>query len=601
MSKHPAADLHLPSTDQVTGGLDKTKEALEEEAQKHPRFSSERKFAKDAAELVETTKEFIQEKNQGELLQNIVLEASLAGDELADIFKNQKFFADRGQLITMKLQANDYARLAKERLESMKSLALTLINSGDFRSLLSELSDLIKETFQNEKESAPSMKMEEGVSFTEQAKDKAFETAQFGSQLVSQIKEGNLPIPEDKKQVLNYRFKQLFHKISSDQNFKAAVDGLLSLLDQISYWGNQLQEQAKQAAQEGKELAKSKDSHLSKMFCDMKSFIAGFTGEENLDTLYNDVTTFMQSVQSDSSLSSWFWDMRQYVIDVLSNPQLLENQEYTNQWNSLLERGKLKLQDTKFNNQWNAIWKDLLVILDNVKNDTLQQKLTDDASKLAHDLFLDTNGKPSLNIMGSGLNNIRNLIIPILKKNLENVPVGPISGSNETYDWVIENLLLNVKDILPDHIEMKMWGRADISLTDSPSKALTYLTMWIRNVELEAKDVKFWFHRKSIPKLNERGLADVSLKGKNELKITWKIDGSQDTNWIFGVGQVRCNLDNLDITIKESTHTFLMKMVTSLFSGTIKRNWEDKIEHVVVESLGTVNDKLNDAIKGIGY
>jgi len=310
---------------------------------------------------------------------------------------------------------------------------------------------------------------------------------------------------------------------------------------------------------------------------------------------------FVQLVQSDSSLSSWFWDLRNYTIDVLRTPDLLENQDYINQWNSLIERGRIKLQDPKFNNQWNTIWKDVLVILDNVKNDTLQQKLTEDASKLAHDLFLDTSGKPSLNVLGSGLNNVRTLVIPVLKKNLENVSVGPLSGSNETYDWVIENLLLNVKDILPDHIEMKMWGKADISLTDAPSKAVTYLTMWIRNVELEAKDIKFWFQRKSIPKLNERGVADVSLKGKNELKITWKVDGSQDDKWVFGLAQVKCTLDNLDITIKESTHTFLMKLVTSLFSGTIRRSWEDKIEKAVVESMHTMNDQLNDAIKGVGY
>jgi hypothetical protein len=44
-----------------------------------------------------------------------------------------------------------------------------------------------------------------------------------------------------------------------------------------------------------------------------------------------------------------------------------------------------------------------------------------------------------------------------------------------------------------------------------------------------------------------------------------------------------------------------MKLITTLFSGTIKHNWEDRIEKVVVESLHTVNDQLNDAIKGIGY
>jgi len=393
----------------------------------------------------------------------------------------------------------------------------------------------------------------------------------------------------------------LLRKISSDTNFKASVDGLFSVMDQIAFYGSQFQDQAKEVAKEGKEKIECKDSHLNTMYCDLKTFISGFTGEQALDDLHKDSKTFIQSTINDNRLSNWFWDLRQYSIEVLRVPDLLENQEYVKQWESLLERGRTLLNDPKFNDQWNSVWKDSQVILDNVKNDTLQQKLTEDASRLAHDLFLDTSGKPSLNVLGSGLQNVRNLVIPILKKNLEKVSVGPIAGSNETYDWVIENLILNVKDILPDHIDIKLWGKADISLTEAPSKSLTYMTMWIRNVQLEAKDIKFWFHRKSIPKLNERGVADVSLTGKNELKITWKIDGTQETKWNFAIEQAKCTLDDLDITIKESTHTFLMKMITSLFSGTIKRSWEDRIEKTVRESLHTVNDQLNDAIKATGY
>jgi hypothetical protein len=64
----------------------------------------------------------------------------------------------------------------------MKTLALTLINSNDFRSLLTDLSDLIKETFQTEMQAAPSLKVEEGASLTEEAKKKASEAAQFGQQ-----------------------------------------------------------------------------------------------------------------------------------------------------------------------------------------------------------------------------------------------------------------------------------------------------------------------------------------------------------------------------------------------------------------------------------
>jgi len=180
--------------------------------------------------------------------------------------------------------------------------------------------------------------------------------------------------------------------------------------------------------------------------------------------------------------------------------------------------------------------------------------------------------------------------------------------TNDKYDWKIEGLNLNIQEIIPENIEMKVWGRATVGIKeDATSKVVTYLTMWIRNMNLEVKDLKFWFNRKVTPKLEERGIADVNIKGKNELKVTWKIEGeATDTAWIFALEQVSCNLDTLDITIKESTHTWLMKLITSLFSGSIKRSIEDSIEKGIREAMGdlqsgmeSLTDRMTDTLKGV--
>ena len=92
-------------------------------------------------------------------------------------------------------------------------------------------------------------------------------------------------------------------------------------------------------------------------------------------------------------------------------------------------------------------------------------------------------------------------------------------------------------------------------------------------------------------------MADVSINGKNQLKIVWKIAGKQDENWVFSLHQVSCSIPKLDITIKESEHSFLMKMLTTLFSGSLRRSMEKNIEDNIKESLGTVNDQLNSVIK----
>jgi len=304
-------------------------------------------------------------------------------------------------------------------------------------------------------------------------------------------------------------------------------------------------------------------------------------------------------VTKDERLGTLFWDFREFITNVLTNPAILEEESFSERWNGLYERGNTLLTDPLYSTQWNQIWINLRVCLENIKNDTLQQRLADDASKLAKDLFLDTSGNASLIVLANGLSNVKNLVVPIFEKNLKHFPIPGMSGTSDTLDWNIEGLYLNAKEILPDNIETRVWGQASVSLKDEPSKAVTYLTMWIKDMHLEAKELKFYFNRKVVPKIEEKGICDVSITGNNELKITWKIEGEQDQSWNFSVEQVRCNLDNLDIKIQESTHTWLMRFATTVFSGSIRRSIEDAIVENIKEGLATINDKMSTTLKGI--
>jgi len=395
---------------------------------------------------------------------------------------------------------------------------------------------------------------------------------------------------------MKFRFKNTLRILAKDTNYTNAIDGIFSILDQAHFYAFQLKDTA---TQQTKPLFYAQDSAILRFFEDSKLFLSGFAGKEAMDKFNTDAYEFLEIVMNNESLSTFFWDFRQFTIQILSNPALLDESDFNWKWNDLYERGRALLNDPIINNKWNQVWFDLRLALENIKNDTLQMKLAEDASKLAKDLFLDTNGKPSLVVMSTGLNNFRKLVLPIVKKHLENVSVSGLCGSNQTYDWKIEGLLLNAKEIIPDNIEMKVWGKSVISLAEKPNQSITYLTMWIRDMHLEAKDLKFYFNRKVIPKLEERGICDVNIKGKNELKITWKIEGEQDLPWKLCVEQVRCSLPSLDIYIKESTHTWLMKFFTTLFSGSIKRSIEDVVEKNVREGLATINEKMNDTLKGV--
>jgi hypothetical protein len=617
----------LPSTQEVTKQLETAKMVLEEEAKKKGVFAPERKLAKDAAEFVETTKEFIEEKNRGEIFQQIVKDAAAASDELSNMFANNTFFADRYKMVSMQVQLrSDTRKLAQLRLDSLKNLSLTLVNSSEFRTLLTDIIDLIQTIYKTEMQQAPSLNINQPVQYpgetipisqqvqptfgqtskelptiAQQVVQKGQEAASFGTKLAKDFKEG-FPMAEDKKLEIKFRFNQILKKINNDPNYRSAVDGIFTILDQLNFYFLQFKEVGEPLKEQTKTLWYSEDSALNKLAKDLKIFISNFTGVEPLDILSNDFSNFSQLVMNDDRLSNFFWDLRQYILDVINNPDLLDTDDMKFMWNDLFERSRFLLNDPKYNDLWNRIWVGLQICLENIKNDPIQLKLAADSKKIVSDLFLDMTGKPSLPVIASGVVKVKNLLMPIIQKNLENVPVPAMSGTSEKYDWKIDGLLLNIKSILPENIEIKVWGKALVGLKeDVPSKAITYMTMWIRDFHFEAKNLKFWFNRKVTPKLEERGIADVVLKGKNELRITWKIQGEEtDKAWIYGIEKVDCNLDDLDITIKESTHTWLMKLITSLFSGSIRRSIEDSIEKGIVEGMGNLSQTVYEGYENFG-
>jgi len=600
MSKHPAAELRrtmeetkLPSNVQLEKGIEKTEQVLKEEMKKRGFFAPEYKLAKDTTQFLQDIKKFLEEKNQGDLLQKFILDATDASKEFEGQLNKQQFFIERAKIYQ---QAQDISTVAKANAEGLKNLAFILVNSPEFRALITEFIDMLNIVANTEKEKVtlpsltPSSTTE--MPLTEEAKLKAQQTKEAAEKVFNEIKEGRLPIPEERKQLVNLRLRQLLERVNADENFQSAVHAIFQIFDQIQFWAMV----CKERAQEMQSIRQS--SAIWRMWNDGKLFMVNFTGEDVLNKLYNDVWNVYQLILNDQRLTSFFYEFRNFFLTVMQNPKLLDTDEFKKKWNDLYLYAYEWMNDPRYKQALNSIYYDFNYISQKIQQDTLTRSLQRDVTRLARDVVLDESGKPNLEIMSKGLDNLRGLVYPILRKYLENVPIPPFSGTNETYDWQVDGMYINAATIVPENIEVKVWGDAKVSLTEKPSYAATYITMIIRDIGLVAKDLKFHFIRKTIPKLDEKGVADVTITGKGTtLKIVWKIEGQQNQPWVWNVFQVVCSLSDLDITVKESSHTWLMKFITTLFSGSIKRNIEEKIEESVVTGLESVVQNLNEAVQ----
>jgi hypothetical protein len=300
-------------------GLESTKQALETEVAKRGTTAPESKLAQDTSQLLGTTQQFIQEKNKGELLQNFINDAKEAIQEFNTQMNSQQFWINRTKLIlAAQKQAINLNEVAQMNIDSMKNLALTFVNSQEFRALIVEFINLAQTMADIEQQKTgqlPSMMPEQTttVPLTEEAKMKMQQTKEVGQKLFEDISQGKIEIPEDRKQLVRQRLRDLVNRLNADPNFQQAVNGLFYLFDQAQFYGYQLKEQAVQQAQQMQ--GSMQTSAIWRMWYDGKAFIANFTGNDLLNKFNTDCMNFMNLVSNDQRLNQFFartWKMSKF-------------------------------------------------------------------------------------------------------------------------------------------------------------------------------------------------------------------------------------------------------------------------------------------------
>jgi len=89
----------------------------------------------------------------------------------------------------------------------------------------------------------------------------------------------------------------------------------------------------------------------------------------------------------------------------------------------------------------------------------------------------------------------------------------------------------------------------------------------------------------------------VSIGGKGSIiKIRWAVV-SGPKNLRFLLNKVFVQIDDVTIKIRQAKHDVLLPMMTSLFSGTIKRRIERKIAEGIFAAMDAFNQTLNETVE----
>jgi len=602
----------MPSNVTIDQAIMTTKQSLE---RVQPSLDPQgRKLAQDAEMVLDSAQRLLHNKNQDEKLQRFVKEASLAG----------KTTALQGSMVNQHLQSDPYdtTGLTRNTLENSRDLVLYLIKSSEFRQFWLELAQLLQSIMRDannihgqQLRNAISSDVQQGVNVaaanaqntntinnsdgyntdptlmssgynTVYNNNNSFHpvTKNVVSNIAQDLKNGYLG-DDQLKQSIQARAEQLLFTLSSHPQYNQAIQNLFLIIDQWNERITQLKANPNIQFQ---------NNHAYNMMIEGLNLLSEFIPRQELENFGNLFWSLYHDLQNDQSAKQFFLELRSYITRSIQNPHELTNEYRQREAQMFINRFRdlYNLEEMRHKGRLQSLVSSLTTMLNYIKYDPDTQSLSNSVGQFARDFVLDEQGRPDIFVTQNSLSEFKRMIVPLLKNSLENVPLPLVEGSSGKYDYRLENLTLNGRDLLPDNFRLKVVNNLHLGATNS---TMSKIKMTADNMRFSFPDMRFFFRRNKMPRMENTGIADVAIVGRGlNLKVVWRAFMSENKPVTFELAHVKCFIDRLDINVKQSNHKLLNKVALKIFGNTIKNRISQTIVEKIRDTLLPINNQLND-------
>jgi hypothetical protein len=320
--------------------------------------------------------------------------------------------------------------------------------------------------------------------------------------------------------------------------------------------------------------------------------------EELLTDIKENSKALVEEVRNDEKLNEYFREVKKFMDATLDSPDWIASDEWTQKVRDLVTRGQdvFDLMNEKVRGRVNDIANSIDRLVITLKNDPYLAQFQRSVKKLSDDLFVrDNQGRMRLN--QRAIEEIKKVVTPMLSEKMKYIALPNVEYSDETYDFVASEVVITASEIPPSAITSHFETAVDFDLTKMEAiQTMGRLSIYLNDVRLVAKGFRFAFKRKSWPRLEDAGHADLETKGKGvNLCIDFQY---QDTQPYLSRPSVRCNIDHLHIkALDDSDHQVLINFLTSIYRGRIEYSIERQIEETLEKAGESVAEMINHQLE----
>ena len=310
--------------------------------------------------------------------------------------------------------------------------------------------------------------------------------------------------------------------------------------------------------------------------------IERFANGTSTDDLWASINTIYDDADRDPELRNWFKALNQYIRRCLQVQGYIMDDDSNVQWNRLYDEGNYLLRD-KYRGHTDRIVDEIKFLADQFDQDPQNKAFAASLTKLFNDLGNDENGKPTFK--PHLIKDLTDVILPAVFEKVAYIPVPRIEYSDSQFDAVIENLVLESDNFMPNVLEIasenyKRFGRKSLA-----NKSRHSIDVKVAGIQMDLRDVSYYIKRKhGFPAITDTGVANMLLAGDGFcFRMKLASPDEKDKQSFFKVEKVDVDVKHLNIKLVKSSHKMLFGLFKPLMLKVLRPGLQKALEKAIMD------------------
>ena len=276
--------------------------------------------------------------------------------------------------------------------------------------------------------------------------------------------------------------------------------------------------------------------------------------------------------------------MNQYVRRCLQEQGYTLDDASNVEWNRLYDHGNYLLRN-KYRTHTDRIVDEIKFLADQFDQDAQNKAFAASLNKLFNDLGNDENGKPTFKPYL--IKDLSDVIIPSIFENVAYIPVPRIEYSDPQFDAVIENLVLESDNFMPNVLEIASENYMRFGRKKIANKSKHSFDIKVAGIQMDLRDVSYHVKRKQgFPSLSDTGVANILLAGEGfTFRMKMASADDKDRQNFFKIDKVDVDVKNLQIKLAKSNHKLLFNLFKPVMLKVLRPGLQKALEKAIKDQF----------------